>query len=85
MVLTAAERRTLSSWSRLTGATPAAVGLRARIILMAAGGVASVEIAARLRTSPQTVCEWRARFIRRRLEALWTARDRVASTARRAP
>ncbi|MBE7452135.1 MAG: helix-turn-helix domain-containing protein [Kofleriaceae bacterium] len=79
MVLSAAERRMLSSWSRLSGGTPAAVGLRARIILMAASGGASTDIADRLRTSPQTVCTWRARFIAQRLAALWTARDRATA------
>lgn len=73
--LTPAERRTLSSWSRQTADTPPAVAWRARIILMAGEGAPSVAIAERLRTSPQTVCKWRGRFVAQRLAGLWTRRE----------
>jgi hypothetical protein len=36
--------------------------VRARIVLLAAKGFPNKEIAARLDTSPQTVCKWRKRF-----------------------
>ena len=36
--------------------------VRARIVLLAAEGLANKEIAARLDTTPQTVCKWRKRF-----------------------
>ncbi len=36
--------------------------VRARIVLLASEGLANKEIAARLDTTPQTVCKWRKRF-----------------------
>jgi hypothetical protein len=36
--------------------------VRARIVLLASEGLANKEIAARLETTPQTVCKWRKRF-----------------------
>lgn len=36
--------------------------VRARIVLSASEGLANKEIAARLDTTPQTVCKWRKRF-----------------------
>jgi hypothetical protein len=74
VVLTVEERRTLSAWSRLSGGAPPAVGRGARIILMAARGAANIEIAARIRVSPQTVCKWRQRFLNGRLGGLWQRR-----------
>lgn len=44
--------------------------VRAKIVMMAAGGVANSEIAARLDTSPQVVWRWRKRFFEGRLEGL---------------
>ena len=43
---------------------------RARIILACAEGVASTVVAKRLRMSQVTVCKWRGRFIRGRLDGL---------------
>jgi hypothetical protein len=71
LALTPEERRRLSSWSRRVGDTPEPVAFRARIILMATRGAPSISIAGRLRTSPQTVCKWRGRFVARRLHGLW--------------
>jgi hypothetical protein len=75
--LTPQERRTLQAWSRLVRGVPNSVARRARIILMAADGRPSVNIADQLRLSQQTVCMWRGRFLARRLDGLWTARDRA--------
>ncbi len=72
LVLTPEERRRLSSWSCRVGDTSERVAFRARIILMAATGAPSISIAERLRTSEQTVCKWRGRFVSRRLEGIWT-------------
>jgi transposase len=44
--------------------------VRARIVLMAAEGLANVEIAARVDTSPQVVYRWRKRFFEQRLKGL---------------
>lgn len=70
LALTPEERRRLSGWSRRVGNTPEPVAFRARIILMAATGASSISIAQRLRTSQQTVCKWRGRFVARRLDGL---------------
>jgi hypothetical protein len=40
--------------------------VRARIVLMEAAGMANVDIAARLDTSPQVVHRWRRRFFEHR-------------------
>jgi transposase len=44
--------------------------VRAKIVLLAAAGLANVEIAARLDTSPQVVHRWRKRFFDERLKGL---------------
>lgn len=44
--------------------------VRAKIVLLAAAGVANSEIAARLDTSPQVVWRWRKRFFEGGLEGL---------------
>lgn len=44
--------------------------VRAKIVLMAADGMANIEIAARLDTSPQVVHRWRKRFFGSGLEGL---------------
>jgi transposase len=69
IVLTAEERDELERRAReYTG--PYCRVVRAKIVLMAAGGVANSEIAARLDTSPQVVWRWRKRFFEGRLEGL---------------
>jgi transposase len=50
--------------------------VRARIVLLAAEGLANKEIAARLGTTPQTVCKWRKRFYEEGLSGLLEDRPR---------
>src|ERR1044072_8490181 len=44
---------------------------RARIILACAEGLDSTVVAKRLRMSQTTVCKWRGRFVRERLDGLY--------------
>jgi transposase len=44
--------------------------LRSRIVLACAQGASNAEAAKRFRTTAQTVCKWRGRFVKRRLEGL---------------
>lgn len=60
------ERQELLSWTR-RGKTAARLVLRANIILLAAKGIASQDIATRLGCSMQVVCKWRQRFLAQRL------------------
>ena len=69
IVLTVEERRELERRARCYTA-PYAEVVRAKIVLLAAEGLANVEIAARLDTSPQVVHRWRKRFFERRLKGL---------------
>ena len=69
IVLTVAERGELE---KRAGAYTDAYWrvVRAKIVLLAAEGLANVEIAARLDTSPQVVHRWRKRFFEQRLKGL---------------
>ena len=82
IVLTVEERRELERRARCYTARYAEV-VRARIVLLAARGLANVEIAARCDTSPQVVHRWRKRFFEQRLNGLEdrprTGRPRVFS------
>jgi transposase len=69
IVLTEAESETLQSWLR-AGSTEQRHAERARIILAAADGVGTEEIARRLETRPARVAKWRTRFARQRLAGL---------------
>lgn len=69
IALSADERRELERRSGCYTASYAQV-VRAKIVLLAAEGVANNEIAARLDTSPQVVHRWRKRFFEQRLEGL---------------
>lgn len=69
VVLSAEERRELERRGRCYTASYAQV-VRARIVLLAAEGLANVEIASRLDTSPQVVHRWRKRFFAQRLKGL---------------
>ena len=60
------ERQELERRAR-TYTAPYAQVVRAKIVLLAAEGLANVEIAARLDTSPQVVHRWRRRFFEQRL------------------
>lgn len=55
------DRRTLESWTR-SGSTEQRLVLRAKIILAAAAGEATISIANRLGVWPTTVSKWRMRF-----------------------
>lgn len=61
LVLFEGDRDRLESWVRSTTVTAGLV-LRARIILLAAEGVANAQIAARLSTTPTSVWKWRKRY-----------------------
>lgn len=55
------DRDELASWTRST-AIRAGLAMRARIVLLAADGVASARIAAEVGTTPTTVWKWRGRY-----------------------
>src|SRR6476661_2020001 len=70
LILTDDERRRLESLAHRSRSAPQ-VARRARIILACAEGTNSKVVARRLRVTPATVCKWRARFVRRRLDGLY--------------
>lgn len=47
------------------------LAFRAKLVLSCAEGISSAEVARRCRTSNQTVCRWRQRFIAQRLDGLY--------------
>jgi transposase len=67
--LTDEERETLERWARRPKSSQA-LALRCRIVLAAADGEHSKDIAARLGCSASTVGKWRGRFARQRLDGL---------------
>ena len=69
ITLTAEEKKTLQVWQR-AGSTEHRFVERARIILRAAKGQSTHEIAAALNTRPARVSKWRRRFARQRLPGL---------------
>src|SRR5688500_14944129 len=69
IVLTDEERVVLERWARRPK-TSQGLAMRARIVLAAADGDRSVDIAARLGCSDGTVGKWRVRFAERRLDGL---------------
>jgi len=70
--LTPEELQKLQAWTR-RGRTNQALAMRARMILLAAEGWDSVDVANELGVSNQTVCKWRARFLQDRLLSLGDA------------
>jgi len=72
ITLTANERQELERRARCYTASYAQV-VRAKIVLLAADGLANVEVAARLDTSPQVVHRWRKRFFEQRVKGLGDA------------
>jgi transposase len=67
--LTTAEREELERWSKRPK-TAQALALRARIILLSAGGKNDIEVAEELRTTRETVGKWRRRFLAQRCDGL---------------
>lgn len=61
VILTKDDRRTLESWIR-SGSTEQRLVSRARIVLAAADGEATMKIAERFKVYPTTVSKWRMRF-----------------------
>jgi transposase len=68
-VLTDEEREVLERWARRPKSAQA-LALRCRIVLAAADGVPSKEIAAQVGCNKDTVGRWRGRFARRGLDGL---------------
>src|SRR5438045_7811905 len=69
VVLVGEERETLERWARRAKSSQA-LALRCRIVLAAAEGRSSTEIAAELGCTGSTVGRWRGRFARRGLDGL---------------
>jgi len=69
VVVSEGEREVLERWARRPTSAQA-LALRCRILLAAAEGASSKEIAARLGCSTDTVGKWRGRFARRGLDGL---------------
>ena len=70
LVLSEAERSQLSSMAR-SRSIPAALSLRARIVLAAADGEANSRIAKRMQITGATAGKWRRRFIERSIKGLY--------------
>lgn len=64
------DRQQLVAWTR-AGTTPQRVAMRARIVLLAADGLSTRAIAARLKVSPHTAVLWRQRYDQEGPPALW--------------
>lgn len=69
-MLTADERPQLDSLAHRSRSAPH-VARRARIILACADGRETTSVARRLHVSPTTVCKWRTRFLRDRVDGLY--------------
>jgi transposase len=65
-----AHRRALQRWVR-AGTTPQRVVRRALVVLLAADGLGTREVAKRLHVSPHTVQLWRLRYLNGGPESLW--------------
>ena len=70
LILTDEERQRLDSLAHRSRSAPQ-VARRARIILACAEGTDSKVVARRLHVTPATVCKWRGRFVRQRLDGLY--------------
>ena len=69
LFLTKGERDALEAWTRQPKC-PQALALRARVILLCAGGRSNTEEAAELHITIQTAGKWRQRFVEKRLDGL---------------
>jgi transposase len=69
LVLTTDEQQQLESLAHRSRTAPQ-LARRARIVLACATGRDNATVAKRLRLSPVTVCKWRARFVRDRIDGL---------------
>ena len=70
LILTEDERRRLDSLAHRSRSAPH-LARRARIIMACAEGADSKVVARRLHVTPATVCTWRGRFVRQRLDGLF--------------
>src|SRR3954471_22995808 len=70
LILTAEERQRLESLAHRSRSA-ASVARRARIILACGEGADSTVVARRLHVTPGTVCKWRGRFLKDRLDGLY--------------
>src|SRR5216684_9280181 len=70
LILTDEEQHRLESLAHRSRSAPQ-VARRARIILACAEGTDSKVVARRLHVTPATVCKWRGRFVRQRLDGLY--------------
>jgi transposase len=70
LILTTDERQQLTSLAH-RARTASQLARRARIVLACADGRDNASVAKRLRLSPTTVCKWRARFLRDRIDGLY--------------
>ena len=70
LILTVDEQQRLASLAHRSRSAPQ-VARRARIILACAEGADSNVVARRLHVTPATVCTWRGRFVRQRLDGLY--------------
>ena len=69
LLLTEAERETLSPWTQKTPC-PQDLTLRPRMILLRTAGRSNTEIAAELYITVRTLGKWRRRFIEQRLDGI---------------
>jgi transposase len=69
LTVTDEERDVLVRWSRRPKA-PHSIAQRARIVLLAAGGMTNDAVADKVGVHSATVVKWRRRFIARRLDGL---------------
>lgn len=70
LILTDDERQRLESLAHRSQTSPN-LARRARVVLACAEGKSNNVVARRLRLTPATVCKWRGRFVRDRLEGLY--------------